>query len=511
VIATHLLDAVQAQPDDADADDTQAEARGWLTRAAERAAALAATDDAQRTFAAAAELTGDPLERARLLERAGEVARMANRLDDAERLLRTAFALCADAGATHDRARVAAALGTAVWQLGRIEEAIELMEGALAVLASDDPDEDVATLAAQLGRLHFFAENADRAAEHIETALDIAERLVLPSVVASALNTKSLIRHNRPYEGDALLRQALKIALDHDLVFEALRAYNNLLIKLDAFDRPEELEPMMNEALALARRRGDRFWEVRFVASLAEEYRFLGRWDEAVTLAESLPRETKGDPLLMSVVLGSCRIAIDRDQIGRAHELMSGLEPEGDTSDFQVRFANTWREHVAAELDGGPDLGTAAVRAVEATTRADLPAQTVADTLNDAATYVARHGDRAIALEALALLDGSATAGTRTRVVATQRHRLGALVAAIDGDEDAAAEAFGLALANARSVSYPYFLAPVLGDYGAWLIQCGRGDEAAPLLAEARELYEAMGATARIQALDEVAPEAVVG
>jgi predicted ATPase len=90
VIATHYLDAFGAGPDDPDAADIRAEARDWLTRAAERAAALAATDDAQRAFESAVELTDEPIERARLLERAGEVARMANRLDEAERLLRAA-------------------------------------------------------------------------------------------------------------------------------------------------------------------------------------------------------------------------------------------------------------------------------------------------------------------------------------------------------------------------------------------------------------------------------------
>ena len=77
-------------------------------------------------------------------------------------------------------------------------------------------------------------------AQHIETALEIAEELGLPKVLSSALNTKSLILANAAHEADALVRQALRVALDDDLVFEALRAYNNLLIKLDTFDRPEE-------------------------------------------------------------------------------------------------------------------------------------------------------------------------------------------------------------------------------------------------------------------------------
>ena len=108
---------------------------------------------------------------------------------------------------------------------------------AFAVLAGDEPDADVAMLAAQLGRLHYFAGDRPSASERIERALDIAEALTLPAVLASALNTKSLILQHRPHEAEALLREALRISLDSDLIPEALRAYNNLVIKLDAADR----------------------------------------------------------------------------------------------------------------------------------------------------------------------------------------------------------------------------------------------------------------------------------
>ena len=75
MIAAHLLDAYRAAPEADDAAEIKASAREWLTRAAERAAALAAPEEAQRAFEGAAELADEPLARARLLERAGELAR----------------------------------------------------------------------------------------------------------------------------------------------------------------------------------------------------------------------------------------------------------------------------------------------------------------------------------------------------------------------------------------------------------------------------------------------------
>ena len=103
------------------------------------------------------------------------------------------------------------------------------------MLAGDDADADTAMLAAELARLHHFAGNGDLTLERVDTALDIAERLRLPQVIASALNTKALtVMERHPTEANALLRAALEVALRHDLAYEALRVYNNLIVNLTA-------------------------------------------------------------------------------------------------------------------------------------------------------------------------------------------------------------------------------------------------------------------------------------
>jgi hypothetical protein len=72
--------------------------------------------------------------------------------------------------------------------------------------------------------------------------------------------------------------------------------------------------------------------------------------------------------------------------------------------------------------------------------------------------------------------------------------RIRARHAAAAGAEDLAADAFGDALAAARSYGRRVYLASVLADYGLWLVECGRSEEAEPLLDEARALFEGMGA-----------------
>ena len=505
VIAAHLLDAVRADPGGDDAEDVRGRAREWLVRAAERAAALAAPEDAQRAFEGAVELADEPLERARLLERAGELARAADRPDVAEAHLRAAFTLCDEAGATHDRARVAAALGGTLYLRGSIDEGLELMEDAFSVLAGDEPDADVAELAAQLGRLHYFTGNRAVASERIEFALDIAERLGLPAVLSSALNTKSLILFHRPRESEALLRQALAIALDADLVSEALRGYNNLNLALDSLDRVEEMRPVTEDALALARRRGDRFWETRLAANLVDDYRLTGDWDEAVTLGETIDfGEGIADTGLAVAVLSLLEIAVDRGDEERARWLLARLPLDVESSDIQKRSLALSRRHVEDELNGDFERALAVVDAGIRLTLEIRNAGLMADLLAHASLYSRESGDHARALAAAAALNGL-PANAHTRALDSQLYRLRANAAAAVGDDTAAAEAFGIALANARNLGYRYWLAPVLFDYGSWLVASGRSDEGHPLLDEARELFEHMGATSWLERLDELA------
>jgi hypothetical protein len=52
--------------------------------------------------------------------------------------------------------------------------------------------------------------------------------------------------------------------------------------------------------------------------------------------------------------------------------------------------------------------------------------------------------------------------------------------------------------------------AGVLADYGAWLAECGRADEALPLLAEARGFFASVGARRWVECIDAFQPDAAV-
>ena len=120
-----------------------------------------------------------------------------------------------------------------------------------------------------------------------------------------------------------------------------------------------------------------------------------------------------------------------------------------------------------------------------------------AEQLADAARYAVETGSYDSALAATTPLDD-----LHTRAIDSQLYRLRGNAAAAAGDEAAAAEAYGVALANARSLGYGYWLAHVLYDYGRWLVGTGSEDEGRPLLEEARGLFERMGATLWLERID---------
>ena len=116
VLASHYLDAYNTAPDADDAVGIRARARALTVRAAQRAAALGAPAEAQRYYTQAADLTEAPLERAGLLDQAGEMALRSATQDAAAELSEQARALYEAAGEVGSAARV-------TLRLSRIDQA----------------------------------------------------------------------------------------------------------------------------------------------------------------------------------------------------------------------------------------------------------------------------------------------------------------------------------------------------------------------------------------------------
>jgi len=506
VIAAHYLDAFNAAPDAEDASEIKARAQEMLTRAGERAASLAANDDAQHYFERAAELSDDPVVEAQLHERAGGTAFASGRLDEARSHYERALELFEAAGMTHPAARATARLGEAEWRSGHLDEALERMEHAFAVLSGDEPDEDLATLAAMLGRLQFFKGEIAAAAPRIDTAIEIAESLWLPGVLSEALNTQGLIvgYSGRSEQALALLKHSLELALDNDLTAPALRAYNNLGDLLDRRDRYEEAIELLRPALVLARKAGHAMNEWRLIGELSYYLLRVGNWDEAVEIARAVPENQSASALTVSNTL--IEISVERGQPAEARRILGRVSHLKDSADMQDRWAHASLRALTLRGEGRYD--EAIVACEEALQSLGFIGGVAADAKIGLAELLAC----ALALgrldrveEGLGRIDAIPT-GRRPPSLVGQAARYRALLAAARGQHDDVEQGFKTAGAVFREHGLMFFLAATELEHGEWLVAQGRSADAQPLLEEAREIFERLEAAPWLARCDAIAP-----
>jgi class 3 adenylate cyclase/predicted ATPase len=512
VIAAHHRDAHAADPTGEGAAESLQAARTWLEHAGERAALLGAPDDAMRAYDDAAAIAESPVERARLLEEAGRLAISANRMLDAEERLNRAIEAFSAAGERRAAARAASGLGLALWQLDRADDALAALRPAFEALSNEEPDADVGKLAAELARIEYFSGELERAREHVELAIDIGEEFADPALLSAALNTKSLLLPSlRVHERRALLHESLRVAEEHDLTEPTLRAINNLIVLSNDTDRPHESVALNERGAALARSRGHRAYTTWFGAAVAMHSIFDGEWDRAFGLGDELFPDGElrmANPMAAALFLAKSRIDQGDDDAARAwlarlpadlaastdranasmgsiRDALSALVA-GNLADYLTILRRAWQEYVDAGNWG-------------------VAGWTIAYALDG--THLL--GDRAAAAPFADLYDQIPPAA-RTRHVRATGGRAAGRRAALAGDEDAAADAYAQALAAARNLGQPLHIAAVLTDYGAWLVDCGRAQEADTLLAEARTFYESVGAERWLAQIDAIQPRATV-
>jgi class 3 adenylate cyclase/tetratricopeptide (TPR) repeat protein len=508
VIAAHHRDAFEA---DGDAESRRA-AGMWLERAGNRAASLGAPDDGLRAYDDAAAIAEDPAEQARLLERAGGLARQANRATDAEQRLRASVEAYTAAEDTHGAARAAAALGIALWGMNRLDEALATLRPAFDALSHEEDDIDVGRLAAELARVEFFGGERERASEHVEFAIEVAEAHGDMALLSQALNTKSLVlRTSRHHERHALLREALRIADEHDLTEAQIRAINNLFVLAQAADRPAEADELLARGIDIARARGHRYFLTSLGAARTGMLIEQGDWDGAFTVAaETMPDDLSTTINAASVAVYLAKASFERGDDEGARAWLARIPPSmAESPDSQNALSGLSARALDAFVAGDVSRGvTDFVRFWDLVVATEnWPAG--ADAFELAADFAVLLGDTGATLPLAEFYD-AVPEQALTRGLRTHGGRLRAFRAAAAGDEDGAADAFSEALAAARSYGRDAFIAHVLADYGVWLVECGRPDEAGPLLDEARGLFEKMRATRCLQRIDAALPKQTV-
>jgi tetratricopeptide (TPR) repeat protein len=507
VVAAHYLDAYEAAPDASDADELRARAREMIVRAAERADSLGANAEAQRAYERAIELADDPLVRASFEERAGMMAQIGVRPDDATAHYERAIELFEAGGATHPAARVSARLAETVWDGGRLEPALESMKQAFDVLSREEHDEDLAAVAALLGRFEFFAGESDLAFQRIEVALDLAEALLLPEILSQALNTKATIlaARERLKEGLALLNYALEVALEHDKPSAALRAYYNLADTLTRLDRYQDATDYLREGLALARRVGNRYWEWNLLGQMYPAFA-LGSWDATLVITTQVPEEEWLSSLRQVSALTQVGVHVHahRGQFDAANRIVQVFSLFESSADRQEQAA--YRSGKASLLLAQGDAAAAlevAEAAFQARDTMGITIEYVKESFAIAVQAALELGDVSKAESLIATVD-ALPAGRYPQLLRAQTARFRAQLAARRDDAPEAERLFKGAAGLFRELAVPFYLAVTELESSEWLVAQGRSDEAEPLLAEACEIFKRLQAKPWLERLGQL-------
>jgi class 3 adenylate cyclase/tetratricopeptide (TPR) repeat protein len=509
VVASHYLEAYGLAPTDTDAGGIKERARRMLARAGERAASLAAAQEAQSYFRQAAELTDSALERAELTERTGQMAFTLGRAEDAMAQFEEATRLFEAGGQTHQAARVQARLAEVEFNLGRLDKAVERMRDAHTVLSGEEPDPELALVAAQFGRFLAIAGRYEEAFPLLDQALELAEHLELPEVYSQALSSRAIGLSNRGrlQESGVLLRHALQVALEHELSAAALRAYNNLGVILEAQDRFDEAIDSGDQALVLARRTGNRIQELGWLTGAIVDLVAIGRWDDALARGEEARRAEAFSPSLEWATSGLVTLMpvhVHRGYLEQARALLDDFPELESSENLEMRVSYFLARSELLRAQGRPDEALAAAEVlVSLLPQFSLTHAVLKRGVVQAIECALDLPDIGKAEDLLRIVQG-AMPGEVTPFLRAHAARLAARLAAVRGEAESTESGFLAAEQGFQHLGVPFDLAVSLLEHAEWLIGQDRADEAGQLMDQARDIFEGLQAKPWLERLSRV-------
>jgi class 3 adenylate cyclase/tetratricopeptide (TPR) repeat protein len=494
VRAAHLLDAVRADPDAADAGTVAGQARETLITAGERAAGLAAAGRAGELFAQAADLAVNDRERGQLLDRAMQAAIRDGDIAHAGDYGERAIALWEQIGEPRRAAVGSARLGRFLTSAsGRYSEGLPRMQRSLeVVLASGVRDADLAEITLMLASHMCEAGDQTAAWPYVDQSLALAEELRLPDMISMGLNLKYLIRYTqgRVEEARALLLHSLLLAQEQDLPGRAIRAHNNLAAMLINRFHNREALTHLDEAGAIARRLGSRAdaWLVEGIKPLV--LFGLGRWDEAVTVAEAMTDDAVGDRYsAVESAAGRCLVLMARGELDQAAADIDRVDSEPIEHTEYAAMKTALRAALLRQTGDCARALELARASMISETRTDLD-RWVQEVRVQALEAMLELGDLAAAE---VLVGDLRTIASRADVpyLDVQADRFAARIAAGRAGPEAAGAMFRRAAAAFREHEDPFNMAVVMLEHAE--VTADR-PESAGLAEQARDTFERLGA-----------------
>jgi class 3 adenylate cyclase/tetratricopeptide (TPR) repeat protein len=444
-LAAHYLAAYKASAEGPEAVAVAGQARIALTAAADRARTLGALGQVVTFLEQAVDVATDPDDRATLFEQAGIASLATARPVAGLTAFESALTIRRELGDRSGQARLHGWVGAALGNARRREEAYSGLVAALAEfedLGDDDPD--LVFLMRQLAGLGALLGDYDVTSRVVDRVLASSERLGLIELAAEALHIKGTValRLGRTWEGRALVQGGLQLFEEAGLLDGVLRA-NLFLATITALDSPAQTLAFEKEAIALARRTGNRATEILTVNNSSEDARRTGDWAWAEGEINGLLEIDVDDSVRMQLEMAKAFFdqAHGRLRPGGIDEFRRFLE---DVDDTELESGVLDLEAFEALIGGN---AAEAVRLFQAAADvSDFNAPYLLPKVGRAA-IIARDPDRA-----RAALDRLASLATRGRTTDVDRGVIRAGLRALDHDEAGAMAGYRLAMTGFRDL-----------------------------------------------------------
>jgi DNA-binding CsgD family transcriptional regulator/tetratricopeptide (TPR) repeat protein len=318
---------------------------GAAVRAAEAAQRVYAHGEAMAFFDRALELwdrVGAPetlagVDRVAVLARAADTAAARGDPGRQLELLEAAFA---DLGPEPDPRRAAPILESiarAQRHLNRSRASIATLERAIDLVERSGDEAGRVALLAALARARMLVAHFQSATGAAREALEVAATANMPVLEGHARNTLgySLAMTGEVEDGAAELRQAIRIAREHDSLYDLGEAYDNYASILHVLGRSDEALAVAAEGReAVAGRRPIAvLWLDSKIAQIAFD---VGEWELSERTLPAIQPWT-GQQSRLGILLRRAALAVGRGQHAAAAELLRELEPIGaDSTEPQV-------------------------------------------------------------------------------------------------------------------------------------------------------------------------------
>jgi class 3 adenylate cyclase/tetratricopeptide (TPR) repeat protein len=501
VLAHHYVEGLElsraAGESEAERSDLEAGAARYLAMAGDRAVRLDLAK-AEVYYRRALELLPpEHTERPKVLASAARTAMMAGRFPDAARLCAEALKIYRSQGDAMGEGSAMAQLGTIVNKMGDVGRSLSILDEAVAILENEPPGRALADAYARAASVHLLTGDFAGCLAWSEKGLVLAEKLGLEGEAVRARQSRGAARCELGDAGGLQdMRDALRQGEDLGLGEETALCYGNLAYQLWTTQGPRAALETWRSCEEFCRVRGFESMRMTAKAGILEVQSDLGGWDEVIEVADEIDawdRSRGGTEIGALAVVYRTQVLLRRGDTRRAAEFEHALLEAGTIE--RVEFLAPALV-VGALLEHQLGKGAAAldliVRFGAAT---DGHWGYRAHYLPDAVRVCLAEGEPAFA-DSLRP-DEERVMSTRGRycLLTTQ-----ALVAEAKGNLRAARDRFEEAAR--RWEEYGFMLERGHALLGAARCRLELGEEAAPLLGEARQVFGALGARPLVSEAD---------